>query len=140
MTWVTFLKSPATQKFFAFSLDSNSLFLHTLNLKLSLLLDLSRLKVSLEFRPYQAPDRLLCTKILISNFFNSFIIIRTILAMPGKVNISTLEKVNCQSYKTLGRVFACAPNMKNKYKKKKSLLLDKTNINVILNGRQEYCM
>lgn len=139
MTWVAFLKSPATQKFFAFSLDSNSLFLHTLNLKLSLLLDLSRLKVSLEFRPYQAPDRLLCTKILISNFFNSFIIIRTILAMSAKVNISTLEKVNCQSYKTLGRVFACAPNMKNKYKKK-SLLLDKTNINVILNGRQEYCM
>lgn len=139
MTWVTFLKSPATQKFFAFSLDSNSLFLHTLNLKLSLLLDLSRLKVNLAFRTYQAPDRLLCTKILISNFFNSFIIIRTILAMSAKVNISTLEKVNCQSYKTLGRVFACAPNMKNKYKKK-SLLLDKTNINVILNGRQEYCM
>lgn len=139
MTWVTFLKSPATQKFFAFSLDSNSLFLHTLNLKLSLLLDLSRLKVNLAFRTYQAPDRLLCAKILISNFFNSFIIIRTILAMSAKVNISTLEKVNCQSYKTLGRVFACAPNMKNKYKKK-SLLLDKTNINVILNGRQEYCM
>lgn len=60
--------------------------------------------------------------------------------MSAKVNIRTLEKVNCQSYKTLGRVFACAPNMKNKYKKKNSLLLDKTNINVILNGRQEYCM